>query len=89
MQAKVGEGCRHMYAAGEDIQGNRGAGWVILCSLSYDYFRAIILALFFGFALASYDFVRPMIFCDRGAGKSAFLATDRRRQFFILCGLPL
>ena len=43
----------------------------------YDYFRAIILALFFGFALASYDFLRPMFFCDHG-GKSVFLATERR-----------
>ena len=51
-----------MYAAVEDIQGDCGAGWVILCSLSYNYFRAIILALFSGFALASYDFLRPMIF---------------------------
>ncbi len=33
--------------------------------------------------------LRPMIFCDRGAGKSAFLATDIRRQVFILCGSPL
>jgi len=28
-------------------------------------------------------------FCDRGAGESDFLATDIRRQVFILCGSPL
>ena len=42
--------------------------------LPYHYFRAIILALFFGFEL------RPMIFCVRDAGKSVFLGTDRRSQ---------
>ena len=57
-----------------------GMGDIVLMFFIVQLFQGHYFSPLFLFCAASYDFLCPMIFCDSGAGKSAFLAADRRSQ---------